>query len=196
MSSSKHVGSGKINLLEILAAPQKETDLTINLTFNKKKEKGLVTLHAKVIEDIPPPEKNKEPETEPIAKKEEPKEEKKKEETKAVKNEEKNKEEPKEVHEKNKDKQKADKEEEKNKEEKEEKVVPNKPQEAPMPSSKAVVNDPPVEKSNEEGAVANTTPFEFEKALLCIRKISANNLKNVEKFGKNVRKIHTKIFGI
>mgnify|MGYP003385075892 FL=1 len=183
MASTKHVGSGKTTLQEILATPEKETDLTIKLTHNKKKEQGVVKMHVNVIENTPPapePKKKPDPEPEPVVKEEDPK-----------KNLEKEKKEvPKEV-------PKKDIEPEKEKEKEE--VVDKSP-------PKAVVNDPPtgikkegvsnmdtnkppadITKPSSSADQANSTPFDFETALLCIRKVSANHLKDVEKFGKNVR---------
>jgi hypothetical protein len=148
----------------VLAADNKETDVTVKLTHNKKKEKGVVKMHVKVIDDTPPPEVKQKPDPEPaaVAKKEEPKGEVSKDESRV-----------------DDKKKRADGKEEVAATHTEDRVDNNEkkqPEQSPAPE---------VQKDKEK-EVEDATPFEFEKALLCICRVSANNLKDVEKFGKNV----------
>jgi hypothetical protein len=174
MSSTKHVGLGKINLKDILSSTNKEADMTVKLTHKKKKEKGIVKLHAKVIDDPAPPaaEKKEEAQVEHVAQKDETQKQSTdkstaKEDTPTIKQEK--------VHEK----------------EKQPTPVPDEKAKTPIEVVEKSINKSSLEMkeqppSPEASQKETSSPFTFDKAFLHVVKVSASNLKNVETFGKNV----------
>ena len=58
LSSTKHVGEGSTSIEDILAAPNLETSLTVELTHNKKKKQGILKMKAKIVDHAPPSRAN------------------------------------------------------------------------------------------------------------------------------------------
>jgi hypothetical protein len=189
LTSTKHVGSGITSLQAILAAPDHETDLTIQLTHNKKQEKGLVKLHAKVIDDTPPPSepaKTSAPAPESTPKKEEP----------AENNQDKEKSDP---HHDNSitdnntkvnDQEKHEQEQEQQEEEEKKVSTPASSRDASPPTAKPAAVRSGEDPDNRQDSFL--PPLDFERALLCIHRVSVHHLKNVETLGKNVRQDETR----
>ena len=174
LSSTKHVGSGTANLEDILSAPNKEKDMTIKLTYKKKKEKGIVNLHAKVIDNEAPAEKKPDADTiTPPTKKESdpsPSENKS------------NKKDDLDKHHKEEEPKKNELKKEPVKEDVSNNDIKAEPDKTTKPEPKSTE---PAQSQHTKAEVE--TPFDFEKSLLCVKKVCANDLKSVESFGKNVR---------
>lgn len=180
MVKTKHVGSGKVELEELLALPNKEGDITVKLTHyvkkKAKKEKGIVQMHAKVVEDTPAEqEKKEEPKKEAEVEPKKDKEDISKKKNIAEKSNQPVKKPDPPLDEKDSDEKKGE-----NGNNTVDKLndVKN--------DSKEMKNSPEEKEEEEKKKKIDVSPFEFEKAVLFIHKISAKNMKSVEWFSKNV----------